>query len=483
MVKIVKKRFIGYQDVYDIGLERDHCFVLENGVIASNCFNKSHSTSYAYITFQTAYLKTHYPLEFYTSLLNSHIGDQDKVTEYTQKILVSGIEVKKPDINKSESEFLLDNKRIYFGLSAIRCVGKETSDLIVAERKENGLFQSLNDFIERVNKRTILQGKVLKIDTLTALIYAGCFDSLSFSENSEKQTDVYNHRRLLLLKLEETWDFFKQIGQNYKEELESGQLSLGLNIDINLERPKKSNSERNLEKDESLSQGIDLLEMERKMLGLSLTSSHELIKNIRIENIIYSLFPIYSIKGNMVPDECPETTFIIGASKNVRNGKNREGKIFTLLKIYNQDFEIDSVINKTKYSNWKVIEKDINELKEGDKYLFIGTKKANQKLFQVYNMIRLDLLKFVFIKVSLNEKNESYFEYIQEMIRTFISSKDKGRGTVKYPLFLKFESAEYLIRLGEEYWVRNIPSFVKYLENIKIDYEYLSVRELFSGIG
>ena len=75
MVKIVSRKVLKAQNVYDIGLEGDHNFAIENGFIASNCFNKSHSTAYGYVTYQTAYLKANFPLEYMAALLTANSGD------------------------------------------------------------------------------------------------------------------------------------------------------------------------------------------------------------------------------------------------------------------------------------------------------------------------------------------------------------------------------------------------------------------------
>ncbi|MGL4497797.1 MAG: trans-splicing intein-formed DNA polymerase III subunit alpha C-terminal partner DnaE-C, partial [Planktothrix sp.] len=82
MVKIKSRKLVSTQEVYDIGVERDHNFMLANGLVASNCFNKSHSTAYGYVTYQTAYLKANYPVEYMAALLTSNSGDQDKVQKY-----------------------------------------------------------------------------------------------------------------------------------------------------------------------------------------------------------------------------------------------------------------------------------------------------------------------------------------------------------------------------------------------------------------
>ncbi|MEH2386984.1 MAG: trans-splicing intein-formed DNA polymerase III subunit alpha C-terminal partner DnaE-C, partial [Nostoc sp.] len=75
MIKIATRKYLGKENVYDIGVERDHNFAVKNGLIASNCFNKSHSTAYGYVTYQTAYLKANYPLEYMAALLTANSGD------------------------------------------------------------------------------------------------------------------------------------------------------------------------------------------------------------------------------------------------------------------------------------------------------------------------------------------------------------------------------------------------------------------------
>ena len=173
MVKIVSRQSIGKQAVYDIGVAQDHNFLLANGMVAANCFNKSHSTAYAYVTYQTAYLKANYPVEYMSALLTASSGIQDKVDRYRENAQKMGIVIMPPDINRSVEDFLpLDDNHILFGLSAVKNLGQGAIENILNARDFDGEFKSLADFCERVELRTVNRR------ALETLIYCGAFDPI-----------------------------------------------------------------------------------------------------------------------------------------------------------------------------------------------------------------------------------------------------------------------------------------------------------------
>src|SRR5947209_2180979 len=135
-------------------------------------FNKSHSAAYALLAYQTAYLKTHYTVEFMAALLTSMTGNTDDVVKYINECREMGIAVEPPDINVSDANFTPHGSAISFGLSAVKNVGHNAIESIVAARKELGSFKSIYEFCEKVDLR-LLNKRVLE-----SLIKSGAMDSL-----------------------------------------------------------------------------------------------------------------------------------------------------------------------------------------------------------------------------------------------------------------------------------------------------------------
>lgn len=139
---------------------------------AKYAFNKSHAAAYAVVSYQTAYLKYYYPVEYMAALITSVISNAGKVSEYIQVAKEMGIEILPPDINEGEVGFSVSGNAIRYALTAIKNVGRPVIESIVEERKERGPFTNINDFVVRmaesdVNKRAVEN-----------FIKAGAFDSL-----------------------------------------------------------------------------------------------------------------------------------------------------------------------------------------------------------------------------------------------------------------------------------------------------------------
>ena len=135
-------------------------------------FNKSHSAAYALLAYQTAYLKTHYPVEFMAALLTSVSGSTDDVVKYINECREMGIPVEPPDVNVSDANFTPHGEAIRFGLSAVKNVGHNAIESIVSARKEIGAFKSIFQFCEKVDLR-LLNKRVIE-----SLIKSGAMDAM-----------------------------------------------------------------------------------------------------------------------------------------------------------------------------------------------------------------------------------------------------------------------------------------------------------------
>ena len=227
----------------------------EMAEFAKYAFNKSHAAAYAVVSYRTAYLKTYYPVEFMAAMLNSFLGNLDKVPDYIEECKRLSIEILKPDINKSYTKFTVDGNKIRFGLGSIKNVGTAAVDEIVLEREKNGPFKNFADFAERI-KNTQVNKKCIE-----SMIKAGAFDDLG-------QT-----RKTLIASFEGIID---TINDSSKKSFE-GQVSM---FDLGGAKEKEEMQEMKYTYNvlEEYTQK-ELLSMEKEMLGLYI-SGHPL-ENLR----------------------------------------------------------------------------------------------------------------------------------------------------------------------------------------------------------
>lgn len=185
------RRAMGKKKPEEMEMQRDRFIsgALENGIslkdakqlfeqmsmFAGYGFNRSHSAAYAMITYQTAYLKAHYPVELMAALLTSDMNRTDKIMRYISECRETGIEILAPDVNQSFTHFTVSEGKIRFGLAAVKNIGKQAVDSIVLERKQNDAFHSFHDFCCRVNPRNVNK-KVLE-----SLIKCGAFDFTQYN--------------------------------------------------------------------------------------------------------------------------------------------------------------------------------------------------------------------------------------------------------------------------------------------------------------
>lgn len=221
----------------------------EMAEFAKYAFNKSHAAAYAVVSYRTAYLKAYYPAEFMAATLNSYLGNLDKVPMYIDECKRLNIQILKPEINKSQTKFTVEDGKIRFGLGSIKNVGFAVLDAIVKNREENGPFKDLGDFCER------MQNDSVNKKCIESLIKSGSMDEFN-------QT-----RATLLASFEDIVDTVNSSNKKgYKDQISMFDLVMGSNSeDDNLEDIKYNYTVL-----EEFS-NKELLSMEKEMLGLYIT--------------------------------------------------------------------------------------------------------------------------------------------------------------------------------------------------------------------
>ncbi len=289
-------------------------------------FNKSHAACYAIIAYQTAYLKANYPVEYMAALLTSEASDLDRISILIEECKKMKIEVLPPDINESFSNFSVvpEKNQIRFGLSAIKNVGYNIVELIVNERKKNGHFNTIEDFISRVD------AKVLNKKSLESLTRAGAFDTLK-------------ERNQILSNLEKLLDWSKK-NQKIKESGQRGLFdnttSVSFSNGITLDNVEPAND-------------YDKLMWEKELLGLYI-SGHPLEKyrgmleqqTVSIKKIINDLngtgagsrspFEKYYING--------ETVTIGGIISSIKKILTKKGDPMMFIKVQDLTDTIEVVV-------------------------------------------------------------------------------------------------------------------------------------------
>ena len=231
----------------------------EMAEFAKYAFNKSHAACYAVVSYRTAYLKAYYPAEFMAATLNSYLGNLDKAQQYIDECKRLGIQILKPDINKSFENFTVEIEntkkagKIRFGLGAIKNVGTVPVENIVKERQENGEYKSFTDFCERIADTQVNKKCV------ESLIKAGVFDE-------------FEQTRATLL---ESFETIIDTIQSGKKKGFSGQVSM-FDIGTVKEKEEREKQKYQFKEHEELPER-ELLSMEKEMLGIYI-SGHPLEK-------------------------------------------------------------------------------------------------------------------------------------------------------------------------------------------------------------
>ena len=354
-------------------------------------FNKSHAAAYAIIAYQTAYLKTYYPNEFFAASMTMDISNQKKLGEFYEEIKRLNIDVIRPDINKCYANFRSDKNKLFYALGGIKNVGFEAVSNIVNERLKNGNFKSISDFINRVSSKDINKLQ------LEGLIKAGAFDSIN-----KNRLSLFKSVPNLILK-----------SKNINENKINNQINLFENNDNDSEI---LNSESDWDFNERLNKEFD-------SVGFFI-SDHPL-------NQYKDYFPQFEILNyqdfSNLPDETEKN--IAATILKIQERKTNKGNSYAVIKFS----DLNSFFELFLFSD--ILENNRHILKEGNSVLLKLNKsinnETNQKRINIKNIISMsEILKRPINSISFILNNYSELKKITK----YLEREGKTKVSIKYKL-------------------------------------------------
>jgi DNA polymerase-3 subunit alpha len=438
MVKIVSRTSLGTANVYDIGVEHDHNFSIRGGFVASNCFNKSHSTAYGYVTYQTAYLKANYPLEYMAALLTSNSGDTDKVQRYISTCINMGIPIDPPDINRSGLDFTPANEHILFGFSAIKGLGQNAIASIIEAREAGDDFQALADFCDRVDLRAVSR------KTIESLIYCGAFDKIG------------SNRHQLIKDLEFVYDW----AQSRAKDRATGQGNLFDLLSGNgFSSSSKTNSSSAFESAPRAKPVPDLppqekLHKEKELLGFYV-SDHPL-KSIRQTAGILA-----PINLSQVSEQKEDAAICVAIMlNNVIKRVTQKGDAMAILQIEDLTSQSEAVVFPKTYER-------ISSVLQVDARLIIWAKikrRDEQNQIIVDHVEAVETVQMIMVELTphqastIEEQNR-----LRDVLKEQVGEKDKA----KVPVIGIVQAGGFrqLVRFGRQFWVQDSMNAVMALQN------------------
>jgi len=401
-------------------------------LFAEYCFNKSHSTAYGAVTYQTAFLKAHFPVAYMAALLSVNSGSTDKMQRYISNCYSMGIEVISPSINLSGYDFTIKNEQILFGLSAIKNLGDSAIKNIIDNRNKYGAFKSLSDLCDR------LPVNILNKRNLESLIHCGALDEFSKNKN----------RAQLLADLE----YVTEWAASRNRDRISGQGNL-FDIDNNIDSLNISLNKSSKVEDYTL---IEKLRLEKQLLGFYL-SDHplkHLSKRARLVSPI-SISTLEEFKDK-------SKISLVGMIPELRQITTKKGDRMAIIQLEDLSGTCEAVVFPKTFLR-------LSEFLVTDTRLLVwGTidKRSDKTQLIVEDCREIDNLKLLIINLKCEQASDITVQNkIRNCLIKFKANKDKcGEKTPVLAAVKSSESVTY-VKFGDQFCVSDINGAAKLLES------------------
>jgi DNA polymerase-3 subunit alpha len=406
---------------------------------AQYAFNKSHSTCYALVAYQTGYLKANYPAAFMAAVLSRNISDIKKITTFMDETRRMGMEVLGPDINESHLKFTVNRDgNIRFGLGAIKGVGESAALQLIEEREANGIYKSIYDLVERVNLNS------LNKKNLEAMAVAGAFDC--FSQISREQYFALDTRGTSFI------ESLIRYGNNAKTIKQSSKQTLfGESTGFDMIKPEPSvcSDWPKLEK----------LNREKEVIGIYL-SSHPL-DDFKLEISTFATANLADMQN--LSDYLDREVVVAGMVTETKNGIGKTGKPWGAFTIqdYTDSFRF-MMFDKDYVDNSKFLVTGYYLLIRGRvqkrKYREGEIEFSIKKIF-LLSSVKDELISSVTLKINADNINNEMINELKELI-----SENKGDTELKF-LFLDPGNKISLPMFSRTFRIRLNNELVTYLED------------------
>jgi len=406
---------------------------------AQYAFNKSHSTCYALIAYQTGYLKAHFPAEFMAAVLSRNISDIKKITTFMDETRRMGMEVLGPDVNESYVKFTVNKDgNIRFGLGAIKGVGESAVLQLIEERENNGLYKNIYDLVERVNLNS------LNKKTMEAMAVAGAFDC--FTEITRSQYFALDTKGSSFI------ESLIRYGNNAKTiKISSRQTLFGDSVGFDMIKPEPAECPDwpKLEK----------LNREKEVIGIYL-SSHPL-DDFRLEINTFTTTTLAELQN--LRDYLDREVIVAGMVTETKNGTGKNGKPYGsfILQDYTDSFRFilfdKDYIDNSKFLTagyYLLIKGRVQKRRYKDDQLEFSIRKIN-----LLSSVKDELIKSVTLKIDIENLNEEMINELKDLIR-----ENKGETELKF-LFLDKENRISLPMFSRTIRVRLNNDFISYLDD------------------